>query len=278
MIVDISTARYAKGEGPAPSLERGLRLLMELVRHRAPMTAPEISRRLSLSRIAVFRLLATLEATGFVERAGAGRGYRAGVGVLRLGFGQLASMDLTELGSPLLKRLSDEVGYPCHLAVRDGPWIVYVAKADPNSWLFGNVAVGTSLPAYATMPGRVLLGELSLSQLRSLYPETELRARAGQASQTVMDLFEEVRRDYQRGYVMHENGFEVDVAAVAVPVRDALGTIVAALGVIVKPTCPNGEEMERLTAKMREAAADLSCLVDERDFDSRHVGANGGAV
>lgn len=278
MIDDISTACYSKEEGPVRSLERGLRLLMELVRHRAPMTAPEISRRLNLPRIAVFRLLATLEATGFVERVGAGRGYRVGVGVLRLGFGHLASMDLTELGSPLLKRLSDEIGFPCHLAVRDGPSTVYVAKAEPNNLLFGNVTVGSIFPAYATILGRVLLGELSLSQLHSLYPETETQVQTGQAPQNIMDLLDEVRRDYQRGYVMQESGVEGEVAAVAAPVRNRQGTIVAALGVIVRRSRPTGEEMERLTAKVRETAADLSWLVGERNFDPRRAGARGAAV
>lgn len=261
MIADNRAANDAEETGPVRSLERGLRLLMELVRSRAPMTAAEISRRLNLPRITVFRLLATLEASGCVERAGAGHCYRVGLAVLRLGFDHLVSLDLSELGGPLLKKLSDETGLPCHLAVRDGRSMIYVGRAVPHSLLRSNVAVGASLPAHTTALGRVLLGDLSLSQLCAAYPESELPLQTGAALLTVRELFDMIQRDCERGYVFREPGSGAESARIAVPVRNRMERIVAAVGITIGRSCPDVGEVEALTARARLTARSLSCLL-----------------
>ncbi|MCA3187464.1 MAG: helix-turn-helix domain-containing protein, partial [Cupriavidus sp.] len=81
-----------------PGLERGLRLLGEFSSKDRTLSAAELARRLQVPRSTVFRLLATLEMMGFVERTDGGREFRLGMAVLRLGFDYLASLELTELG------------------------------------------------------------------------------------------------------------------------------------------------------------------------------------
>ena len=88
-----------------PGLERGLRLLCEFSHKDRVLSAPELARRLKVPRSTVFRLLTTLEVMGFIERVDGGRDFRLGMAVLRLGFEYLASLELTELGRPLLDRL-----------------------------------------------------------------------------------------------------------------------------------------------------------------------------
>src|ERR1700761_8378834 len=77
-----------------PGLERGLRILTEFSPREPLLGAAELSRRLGIPRTTVFRLLQTLEALGFLERADRGdRNYRLGVAVLRLGFEYLSSLE-----------------------------------------------------------------------------------------------------------------------------------------------------------------------------------------
>ena len=92
-----------------PALERGLRVLCEFSRESRTLSAPELARRFDLPRSTVFRLLTTLENMGFLERAEGGRDYRLGLAVLRLGFEYLSSLELTELGQPVIARLCDEI-------------------------------------------------------------------------------------------------------------------------------------------------------------------------
>ena len=229
-----------------PALERGLRVLCEFSRENRTLTAPELARRFKLPRSTVFRLLSTLETMGFIERDEGGREYRLGLAVLRLGFEYLASLPLNELGLPLLQRLSDELRLPCNLVVRDGRSIVYVAKVAPPSPFASAVNVGTRLPAHATVLGRILLADLSLPELRALYPEEHLEGHSPNTPRTVVELFDLVQSDRERGHVAGAGFYESSISTIAAPVRDHSGRVIAALGVTLASA-----QIDPVTRQMR---------------------------
>lgn len=243
-----------------PGLERGLLLLCEFSRSNRTLSAPELARRLKLPRSTIFRLLTTLETMGFITRNG--NEYRLGMAVLRLGFEYLASLELTELGQPLLNRLCDEVRYPCNLVVRDGRSIVYVAKVSPSTPLTSSVNVGTRLPAHATVLGRVLLQDLSLAELRELYPEEHLERFSPNTPATVLELFDLVQHDRQRGYVHGEGFFEASISTVAAPVRDHSGKVMAALGATIPSAHIEPGRLDGLVLKVQSSANELSHLLN----------------
>lgn len=243
-----------------PGLERGLLLLCEFSRQNRTLTAPELARRLELPRSTIFRLLTTLETMGFVTRSG--NEYRLGMSVLRLGFEYLASLELTELGQPLLARLCDHLNYPSNLVVRDGRSIVYVAKVSPPSVFSSAVNVGTRLPAHATVLGRILLEDLSLAELRELYPEEHLEQHSPCTPKTVLELFDLVQSDRQRGYVSGEGFFESSISTIAAPVRDHSGRVVAAMGVTIPTVQVAHINFDGLLGHVRSSADELSRLLN----------------
>src|SRR6201996_5297632 len=184
-----------------PGLERGLRILTEFSPREPVLGAPELSRRLKIPRTTVFRLLQTLESLGFLERAAKDRNYRLGVAVLRLGFEYLSSLELTDLGLPIIEALRNETGLTSHIVIRDGRDVVFVAKAQSHTPIFSSVKVnvGTRLPAHATTHGQVLMGDLTLNDLRALYPEPKLHRFTKLTPETVEELYERIRDDAQRG-------------------------------------------------------------------------------
>lgn len=247
-----------------PALERGLRLLGEFGRDSRTLSAPELARRLDLPRSTIFRLLATLETLGFIERAGSGNDYRLGLAVLRLGFEYLSSLELTELGQPVLERLCDEMRYPVNIVVRDGRSIVYVAKVSPPTPFSSSVRVGTRLPAHATVLGRTLLEDLSLAELRVLYPEDSLEVFSASTPKTVLELYNMVQVDRQRGFVLGEGFFESSISSIAAPVRDASGQITAALGATIPSAHIDADRIDELVQLVRTAAEELSRLLNYR--------------
>lgn len=268
MSVNPETVAGLSAEGQdryiVPGLERGLRLLAEFNARDRVLSAADLSRRLDVPRSTVFRLLATLEATGYVERADGGREYRLGLAVLRLGFDYLASLELTELGGPLLNRLRDDIEYPCNLVVRDGRSVVYVAKAAASRPFASNINVGARLPAHATVLGHVLLEDMELEPLRELYPEPQLQVYSDSTPRTVEALHELVQQVRQQGYVLHEGFFEASISTIAAPVRDRTGKVAAALGATIPASRLPQEELDRMVEKVRETAGELSRLLGYR--------------
>ena len=259
-MTDTELPKDAQDKYIVPGLERGLLLLCEFTRSNRTLTAPELARRLALPRSTIFRLLTTLETMGFVTRSG--NEYRLGMSVLRLGFEYLASLELTELGQPLLARLCDRVNYPSNLVVRDGRSIVYVAKVSPPSVFSSAVNVGTRLPAHATVLGRILLEDLSLSELRELFPEDHLEQHSPCTPKNALELFDMVQADRQRGFVSGEGFFESSLSTVAAPVRDGSSKIVAALGVTVPTAQIAHVNFNELLLQVRRSADELSRLLN----------------
>ena len=245
-----------------PALERGLRLLCEFNRENRTLSAPDLARRFDLPRSTVFRLLTTLENMGFLERSEGGRDYRLGLAVLRLGFEYLASLELTEIGRPLLERLRDVIGHSTTLVVRDGRSIVYVAKSVVQTPFVSSVNVGTRLPAHATVLGRVLLADLTLTQLRALYPEERLESFSDSTPRTVNELFDLVQADRARGFVLGEGFFEANISTIAAPIHDYSGHIVAALGATFNAAHIDEAPVDELVQRVRAAADEISGLMN----------------
>lgn len=259
-MTDAENERYT-----VPGLERGLRILLEFSRDEATLTAPELARRLGAPRSTVFRLLVTLENMGFIERTPDGRSHRLGLAVLRLGFEYLASQGIVELGRPLLDGLRDASGFSASLVVRDARDVVYVYRAAPRSPFASAVSVGTRLPAHATVLGHVLLGDMSLSALRALYPESRLAIHTDHTPATVPALFDIVQRTRERGWVLAEGYFEPQISTVAAPVRDGSGHVVAAIGITVPGNGIAAEARNALIEQVRDAASQLSGRLNFRD-------------
>lgn len=250
-----------------PGLERGLKILTEFSPREPVLGAPELSKRLKIPRTTVFRLLQTLESLGFLERADKDRNYRLGVSVLRLGFEYLSSLELTDLGLPIIESLRDTTGLTSHILIRDGRDVVFVAKAQSHAPIFSSVKVnvGTRLPAHATTHGHVLMGDLSLDELRALYPEKPLERFTKLTPETVEDLYERVREDAERGYAISQSSFERGISVVTAPVRNDTGRIVA----VITTTIPRPEIDATLfdsglVDKVRNAAGELSRRLNYR--------------
>jgi IclR family pca regulon transcriptional regulator len=115
------------------------------------------------------------------------------------------------------------------MSVLDGNDIVYVARASVRTLLRLEAHVGSRFPAHATSMGRVLLAGLSAEGLRRYFDTARLEALT---DRTVCDagqlraLVEECRRC---GYSAVADELAYGVVALAVPVLDQSGRVVAAL-------------------------------------------------
>ena len=249
-----------------PGLERGLRILMEFSARDPVLSAPELASRLDIPRSTVFRILQTLESLGFLERGQDERHFRLGVAVLRLGFDYLNSLELTDLGLPIITRLRDSSGYSSQIVIRDGRHIVFVAKAASREAIFSTVNVGTRLPAHATVLGRVLMGDLTLDELKAVFPEKQLQRFTEFTPATVEDLYQRIQEDAQRGYAISQSFFEKGISVVTAPVRNDSGNIVAVISLTLPVPTIDAERLsqQHLVTDLVAAALELSRQLNYR--------------
>ena len=250
-----------------PALQRGLELLGEFSRESKPLTGAELARRLKLPRASVFRILQTLELMGFVQRVGDSSQYQLGLAVLRLGFGLLASLEITHLAQPILLGLSERTGLSSHLVVRDETQVVIVAKVLGAQSLFNSLQVGARLPAHATVIGRVLMSDLSWEALGALYGQTPLTPYTELTPTTLERLYELTSQVRAQGFGISQGGFEMGISTIAATVRDQSAQVVAAVSITVPSQKIDPTSLDTLVADIQGAALELSALLGYRPLE-----------
>jgi DNA-binding IclR family transcriptional regulator len=249
--------RYA-----VPGLERGLNILKLFSRARRAIAAPEMARELRIPRSTVFRLVQTLEAMGFLRRLDNARDYALGPTVLALGFEYLGSLDLVELANPVLAQLRDQTGCSAHLAILSGVDVVYLSRHASRAAISSSVNVGTALPAHATVMGRVMLADLTDAELGALYAGRTLARFTEHTPTTVAALRALLAEDRRRGYAVSTAFFERGVTAVAAPVRDHTGRVVAAVNVTAVDAALDPRELDgAIKDRVCAAAAAIAALL-----------------
>jgi DNA-binding IclR family transcriptional regulator len=241
-----------------PALQRGLQILSLFKRDKKEFTGAELAHLLELPRASVFRILQTLEQENFVERVADSTRYRLGVGVLRLGFEYISSLEITEHGRPILDALRDATSYSAHLVVRDGLEAIIVAKSPGFAKLFNSIRIGARLPVHATVLGRVLLSNLSSNEIEALYKDQELKKFTPTTPVSLEHLNQLIASIARSGFGISEGGYEVGISTIAAPVWSQRGDIVAALSISVPNSSIPAHEKENLIAYVKQSATQLT--------------------
>ena len=206
------------------SADRVLQLLKTFDDARVELGVAEIARALDVHKSTASRLAAALERAGFLARAG--KRYRLGVEVIRLGTIALRSFDLVATMQPGMEKVSQQTGETVNLAVPDGTDVLNVAEV-PSTYILSCSGgwVGRRTRPHAVANGKVLLayGALPLPGTLERYTPRTITTPAELATE-----LDQVRKD---GYATAVAELEEGLVAVAAPVFDPAGTCVAALSV-----------------------------------------------
>jgi IclR family acetate operon transcriptional repressor len=152
--------------------------------------------------------------------------YRLGLRLVELGNAALARLDLRELARPHLRGLVASTGETATLSVPGEEFAITVDFVRSPASVQGVAQIGRPSIPHATAAGKVLLafGDVSL-------PGGTLRAYTPNTIVARPQLEREVARVRRQGWAQAVREREEDLNAIAAPVRDAAGELVAVLGV-----------------------------------------------
>jgi len=225
------SGRVISAEDPAfvAALARGLAVIRTFGDGREQQTLAEISRLTDLPRATVRRSLLTLQSLGFI--ASDGKHFALTPAVLSLGFAYLAATPLPRLIQPTLENVSEKTHESSSATVLDGDEIVYVARAATKRIMSVGLSVGSRLPAFCTSMGRVLFAARPPEEVAARLAATPLPALTPRTQTSVPALLDTLARVREEGYCMVDQELELGLRSIAVPVRNAQGTVVAAMNV-----------------------------------------------
>jgi len=191
----------------------------------------ELSKRLKLHKNNVFRLLATLEARGYIEQNRSSDNYRLGIKCLHLGRRYIDHMGLVRQARPILADLARESRESAFVAIMRRNGVVPLDSAEPCDRMVKiTPPLGEALPLHCTAVGKAYLAFDSEEQLRANLPEHLQRF----TDRTIIErasLFEQIDSTVQNGYTVDAGEFFEDVASIAVPIRDYTRSVVGSLAI-----------------------------------------------
>lgn len=205
------------------ALAKGLDVLRLFDESATTLKLREICDRTGIPMPTAFRVVATLEEAGFLERLPDG-GIRPGVAVLTLGSAALRGSSIVQLSEQPLRHLAEETGETVNLGVLVGDQVLYLARLRNSDLVTANIQVGSTLPAAYTSMGKLLLAYLSDAELTQTLANHDFGAHAGpNAATSLADLRPRLDTIREQGYALQDQEVAAGLRSVSVPVfgRDA---------------------------------------------------------
>jgi IclR family KDG regulon transcriptional repressor len=212
------------------SVSKAVAILKEFSTREPLLGVSELARRLGVTKSTVHSNLVSLLEGGLVEQDPATRKYRLGIDVLELGYTVVYSDPLLRTALPYLYYLADQLEEAVYLGDRRGDEVatmLHVMSPDlrePINWY-------NRVPLHSTSSGKVLLAYADDTVLEALLD----KGLPSYTEHTITDpdtLREELQRVRQEGFATCFEEDSLGLNAIAVPIEDPSGTVIAALAVL----------------------------------------------
>jgi IclR family pca regulon transcriptional regulator len=242
------------------SLARGLAVVRAFSDRRRSLTIAQISHKTGIPRAAVRRCLHTLKQLGYADSEA--NNFTLKPKILTLGYSYLSSTPLTVSAQPYMDQISRTLNESCSLAVLDGNNVLYVSRSSTSRIMSVALNVGSRLPAYCTSLGRAMLAYLPDDALKAYFNSVELKAYTERTVVSQKRLKEILAETREAGFTIVEEELEVGLRSIAVPVRGASGTVVAALNIGAQATRVTSRQMkEAFLPVLLKGSQELSALL-----------------
>jgi len=239
------------------ALSRGLAVLDALAATDGGATLTVLAERLKLPAPTAHRLLATLEASGYV-RAGPKGEWQMGVRAFRAGSAFLAHRNLAVQAHPYLRELMDRAGETANLAVMEAGEAVFVEQVQCRELMRMSAKLGSRAPLHASGVGKAMLAALTDRDARATLGKRELLRFTPRTLTSVGAVLEELAATRARGFAIDDEEHAAGLRCVAASVVDEHGQPWAAVSLAGPSARMTPERVPDLGELVRATARDLT--------------------
>lgn len=177
----------------------------------------QLSEKLAMNKTSVFRLLATFENRGYVEREERSGKYRLGLSAYEIGQKFLSRMGLLRHARPVVERLARGCNEAVYITVRRRKEVLFLDMVDTTQKVKIVSLVGKRYPIESTAAGQVLLA------FNDIHENDEVKATSSPQPLTA------VRR---QGYALDHGSLGEGITSIAAPLFGGGGKLHGVLCVV----------------------------------------------
>jgi len=239
-------------ENSTNSLERALAILEYVAHKSGGLTNAEISQHFKIPTSTASYILKRLEREGYLRRSSENGRYEVGLKIVALSHGALRDMGLRRIAEPILHRLSAQARVSALIGVLEQGHLMIVDKVEKPDLARIDMDIGVRYPAHSTALGKVLLAHLTKDQLVALFDHSALAKTSPKTIDSKDRLTAELETVRKNGYAASDGELFLGIRAIAAPIFDETGQVVAAVsitGVTIYVEDENNINTVKLAAK-----------------------------
>ena len=239
------------------AVERALKILACFDDEHPERGISEIATAVELHKATAHRIVTTLVNFGFLQRSAGGLKYRLGLELANLGFKVIRRMDLRREARPFMKDLVQKWDETCDLSIFDQGEVFYIEVLRGNRALTIAAAVGQRLPAHCTASGKLFLAHLPEPELDDILsrPLQKYTDRTMNSPTLIKEQLQMIR---QQGFATDQEELETGVHAIAAPIFNRQGMLIAALSVPSPVSRMTPERNREIANSLLEASRAIS--------------------
>ncbi len=231
--------------------------LLFLVAEEGGKGVTELAKRSGNTKARAFRLLTTLEESGLVRRQLPMATYSLGYRALIIGTAAQAQLSLIDVAKDILEPVGRECNESVLVRIRDGLETVCVAWWDAPHALRVHSQLGDRRPLFVGASGKLLLAhapeevqeDVLSGKLEQFTPNTIVKRT---------ELKKELKKIQSDGYSASFSEKTADMVAVAAPVRDASGSVIASLSMTAPASRVPKESLDKYVDIIKSASVRFS--------------------
>ncbi len=250
------------------SAENVLRILLKLSQA-SELRVAEVSADLGVARSTAHRLLSTLVFHQFLRRDPVRHVYVPGTVLTDIALASAGHGRLRQIASPLISQLANSILWTVHVSVLEGSDIRFVAGCESPEAVRVTARTGSRAPAHSTSGGKVLLAQLTHSQVERLYPGGPAPVTEHTIS-TMTGLEAELERTRTDDYAINMRENEVGINAVSVPIRLRDSRVVAALTASRPASEPLAPLLPEALFSLRKTAVEIASQLESASLQEHH--------
>lgn len=254
------------------SLRKGLEVI-DCFAQRESWSLTELAAHLGLNKATAFRILHTLQESGYLTKDEDTGRFQLGMRFYSLGKTAMRHEQLKWQALPPLMHLAESTGETVYVGILYEGDAVCVQIVDGTELVRMHSFVGKRSPAHASALGKVLLASMPDAEIEDYVATYGLKSFTANTITDPARLREELRQIRDQGYALDAEEMAIGLRCIGAPITDHTGRPFATVSLSAPSDRMTPERIATLVPQIKAAALDISRLLGSPSLHRRAAGA-----
>lgn len=249
------------------SIEKSIEILNYLSNAKEGVRVTEICSKLLFPKSTVHRILNILLNRSLVSKEKDTSKYRLGLNVLKYANSFNDSFDFREIARPMLKKICKETELTTYLTGWYNSHSICIDSVRPPRVIntHFSVEINKEMPFHCTSSSKVILAYQSPEEIKRIIYEKPLKKYTPKTIIDPKKLEEHLSKIKENGFAICDEELEGGVKAVAAPIRNIYGKVIASITIVGLSNRIDSNNIEKLIKILLNSTQQLSKMLGYKE-------------